>query len=68
MSKVSHKNTFYFLRHEHVRYTKSFFINSEAITYVENYPSFKDICKLHGQITWEFLGLRIRNFQGIAFI
>ena len=29
---------------------------------------FKDICKLHGQITWKFLGLRIQNFQGIAFI
>ena len=24
--------------------------------------------KLHGQITWEFIGLRMQNFQGIAFI
>ena len=24
--------------------------------------------KLHGQIIREFLGLRMRNFQGIAFI
>ena len=24
--------------------------------------------KLYGQITWEFLGLRIRNFQSIIFI
>ena len=25
-------------------------------------------CKLYGQFTWEFLGFRIRNFQGIIFI
>ena len=28
----------------------------------------KEIYKRHGQITREFLGLRMRNFQGIAFI
>ena len=29
---------------------------------------FIKIYKLHEQITWEFLGLRMRNFQGIIFI
>ena len=29
---------------------------------------FKEIYKLHGQITRELLGLRMRNFQGIIFI
>ena len=27
---------------------------------------FKKFYKLHGQITREFLGLRMRNFQGIV--
>ena len=26
------------------------------------------IYKFYGQITWEFLGLRMQNFQGITFI
>ena len=26
------------------------------------------MCKLHGQITREFLGLRVQNFQVIVFI
>ena len=29
---------------------------------------FYEISKLHGQITQEFLGLRIRDFQGMVFI
>ena len=29
---------------------------------------FKEIYKLHGQITREFEALRMRNFQGIVFI
>ena len=28
---------------------------------------FKEIYKLHGQITREFLGLRMGDFQGIVF-
>ena len=29
---------------------------------------FKEIYKLYGQITGEFLGLRMQNFQGIVFL
>ena len=29
---------------------------------------FNKIYKLHGQITWEFLGIRKRNFQDIVFV
>ena len=28
---------------------------------------FKEIYKLHGQVTGEFVGLRNRNFQGIVY-
>ena len=35
---------------------------------VKNQHTFKEIHKLHGQITRELLGLRIRNFLGIVFI
>ena len=28
----------------------------------------KEIFNFHGQVTREFLGLRMQNFQGIAFI
>ena len=31
-------------------------------------PFLSEICKDHGQITGEFLGLRTQNLQGIAFI
>ena len=41
---------------------------SETIEYVKNQPTFYEIYKLHEQITQEFLGLTMRNFQGIAFI
>ena len=34
---------------------------------VKNQPIFKEIYKLHKQITREFLRLRMRNFRGIAF-
>ena len=46
------------------------FVNkhSETTEYVKNYPTFSEIYKLHGRITQEFLGLRMRNFQGIVFI
>ena len=39
----------------------------EMIVYVKNYPTFSEIYKLHGQITWEFLGIIKRNFQGVVF-
>ena len=42
--------------------------HSETIEYVKNLPTFWEINKLHGQITWEFLGLRMQNFQSIVFI
>ena len=29
---------------------------------------FLEIYRLHGEVPQEFLGLRMRNFQGIAFI
>ena len=29
---------------------------------------FKKFTETHGQITREFLGLRMRNLQGVAFI
>ena len=42
--------------------------HSGTIEYVKNCPTFFEIYKFHGQITREFLGLRIRNFKGIAFV
>ena len=42
--------------------------HSETMEYVKNQPTFEEIHKLYGQITREFLRLRMRNFQGIAFI
>ena len=33
----------------------------ETIKYVKNEPIFYEIYKLHGQITGEFLGLRMQN-------
>ena len=41
----------------------------ETIEYVrKNLPTFYEIYKLHWKITREFLGLRMRNFHGSAFI
>ena len=38
----------------------------EKIEYVKNLAYFlRNLCKLHGQITREFLALRMRNFQSI---
>ena len=50
--KISHLKTFYFLTYVHVRYVKRLFTNIPK----------------HAQITREFSGLRMRNFQGIVFI
>ena len=36
--------------------------------YAKNQPTFYETYKLHGKITREPLGLRMRNFQGIVFI
>ena len=41
--------------------------HSETIEHVKNLPTFQEIYKLHGQITRESLGLRMRNFQIIVF-
>ena len=38
------------------------------IKYVKNLPTFSEIYKLHGQITREPIGLRMRHFQGLIFI
>ena len=46
----------YFLIYAHVRYLKSLFTNIQKQWYILK------IYKLHGQITWELLGLRMRNF------
>ena len=49
-------------------YVKSFlqtFRNNRIC--LKNQPIFKEIYKLHKQITREFLRLRMRNFQGIVF-
>ena len=40
----------------------------ETLEYVKNLPTFYEIYKLHWKITREFLGLRMRNFHGSAFI
>ena len=41
-----------------MRYVKSLFTNIQK----------QEIYKLHGYITREFSGLRMRNFKGIIFI
>ena len=51
-----------------MRYVKSLFTNIQKIEYVKNQPTFKEIYKLNGQITQEFLELKMRNFQDIVFI
>ena len=40
----------------------------ETIKYIKIWPIVSDLYKPHGQITREFLGLKTRNFRGIAFI
>ena len=41
--------------------------HSETIACIKNYPTVPDIYKFRGQITREFIGLRMRTFQGIVF-
>ena len=65
MLKISHQSTFYFLRYAHMRYVKSLFKKS---VHVKNQPTLLEIYKPDVQITREFLGLRMRNFQGIVFM
>ena len=52
----------------HEIWEKFVYKHSETINYVKNYPTFSEIFKLHGQIPQEFLGLKMRNLQGIRFI
>ena len=40
----------------------------ETIEYVKKKPTFWEKYKLYGLITWEFLRLIMRNFQGIIFM
>ena len=42
--------------------------NTETIEYVKKQPTFQEKNDLYGGITPEFLGLTMRNFQGIIFI
>ena len=51
MLKIPHWDTFYFLRYAHGR--KVVYKHSETIEHVKNLPIFKEIYKLHGQITRE---------------
>ena len=37
-------------------------------TIEKNSLLFKKVYNFHGQIIWEFLGLRMGNFQGVVFI
>ena len=52
-----------------MRYVKSLFTNiQKQYNMLKISLLFIKIYKLHGQITRELLGLRVRNFQGIVFI
>ena len=42
--------------------------HTETIEYVKKQPTFYKKYKLYGRITQEFLGLRMRHFQGIIFM
>ena len=42
--------------------------HAQTIEYVKKKPTFYEKFKLHERITGTFLGLRIRNFQGIISI
>ena len=67
MLKISHLNTFYFLRYAHVRYVKSLFTNIQKEWNMLKISLIFKIYKLHEQITRESIELRMRNFQGIVF-
>ena len=63
MLKISDLNTLYFLR-----YVKSLFTNiQKQLKLLKISLLFRKFDKLQGQVTREFLGLRMQNFQGIVF-
>ena len=68
MSKISHKNTFYFLRYAHVRYVKRLLQRFRNNRTFWNLAYFLRNLQLLRQIFREFLGLRMRNLQDIDFI
>ena len=67
MLKILHWNTFYFLRYAHWIMWKVCLQTFRNNRICKKLAYSLGIYKLHGQITQEFLGLRIRNFQGIVF-
>ena len=68
MLKISHENTFYFLRYAHVRQVKSLFTNIQKRQNMLKISLLFKKFTNYEQITREFLGLRMRNFQGIVFL
>ena len=63
MLKISDLNTLYFLR-----YVKSLFTNIQKQQKLLKISLlFRKFYKLQGQVTREFLGLRMQSFQGIVF-
>ena len=42
--------------------------HTETIEYIKKYANFYGKYEVHGWITEEFLGLRMKNFQDIIFI
>ena len=47
---------------------KSVYKHSDTMKYIKNWPTFWETFRLYGEITREFLELRMWNFQGIVFI
>ena len=67
--KISHKNTYYFLRYAHGRYVKSLFTNiQKQWNMLKISLLFKEFTNFTGKYLENQLGLRMRNFQGIAFL
>ena len=66
VTQTAHYNTFHLFRYPYFRYTKSLF-TTETIEYVKKQSTFKENYKLHGQITQEFLGFRIK-ISSIIFL
>ena len=56
------------MKYAHVRRVKSLFTNiPKQKNMLKIILLFKEIYKIPGEMTQEFLGLRMRNFQGIVF-
>ena len=69
MPTISQYNNFYFLRYLHVRYEKRLFTKIQKLLNMLKISLLKKkTYKFHGEIIREFLGLRMRTFQGIVFI